>query len=80
MRCIYKSRIVYLLENRKENNLGLTCYIIDNGLIAVVSGTLHQLLLAYPDAQLVALIIFESIWIAAKIYMIWKQIYRFFGI
>ena len=58
MRCIYKSRIVYLLENRRESNLGLTCYIIDNGLIAVIFGTLHQLLLTYPNAQLAALILF----------------------
>ena len=60
-----KSR--YLFEEQSTNILVIVSTMVDRGIICVLFGLAHQLLLSYPNLQISILIFLQLFWILKKI-------------
>jgi hypothetical protein len=67
MKSYYKRHAKYFTENYGLNLMGLICCSIDNGLICLCFGAVHSLMLPFPVAQLVLLMLLEVLWICGRI-------------
>lgn len=71
----YKKKICYLIDEKKNNNLGIFCHIIDSGVICFMFGAIHQASIKSPNLQILLLILLETIWFMHKLYFIKTKIY-----
>ena len=51
----YKKHLNKFIENSKANWVGMIGYTIDRGVICIIFGAAHQLLLSLPDYQILTL-------------------------
>lgn len=71
-----RCRVSYFTENIKVRLNGLLSYTIDRGVICVLFGAIHQLLLYKPNLQLLALGLCEIGWIVSQIICINNKAYK----
>ena len=53
---LYRTLIFYFVEDKKNNSLGILCQTVDNGVICLLFGIIHQILFARPQLQLMVLL------------------------
>jgi hypothetical protein len=70
----YKKHARYFIDNYGLKLMGLICCSIDNGLMCLCFGAIHSLLLPFPRAQLIMLMLFESLWICERVFNL--SVYR----
>ena len=71
----YKSMSKYFLET-KSNLRGVYSSMIDRGIICVLLGFVHRILLDSPNEQLVALLLIEVGWICSRVYFLRTDAYN----
>jgi len=71
----YIRKLRYLLEGYNNKLTGCINYTIDQGIICILFGAAHSLLLERPQSQIFALILIEFIWVLCKIYALNSKVY-----
>jgi hypothetical protein len=71
----YGQRVKYLLDESQSKLPVIWGIIIDRGIICVLFGSVHQLLINAPNLQLFVLAVIEILWIIKKVIFAVKGLY-----
>jgi len=61
-----KRKIKYFLSNNKTGIKGIIASTVDRGIVCVLFGLAHRMLLKNPNLQLWALLAIEFLWIVSR--------------
>lgn len=75
-RAYYCRKVRYLIEQSKSSLIGIVCSSIDRGLICLIFGVAHRILLNFPNAQLLVLGILQLIWITSRYIFLNRSVYH----
>lgn len=71
-----RRNIKNFIENSKHNLRSIFFYTFDKGLICIVLGAAHQLLISFPNMQLLVLGVIEAVWICFQVISIKTRVYK----
>jgi len=74
---IYKKLIKYMTAEYQSNMNGIIAKTVDQGIVCLLFGATHGILLNFPKIQLFTLLIFEVSWLCCKSFAISLHSYKF---
>lgn len=63
-----------ILDDYALSLQGMVCYVLDNGIFFLLLGSAHQLLIEFPNIQLILLFNLDCVWTVVKCYFFFKKI------